>query len=113
LADKGQLKPMGIDLAEDLAKVQQHRSGSRASVFWQRVNGMPKFPNSVKRLTHPETGNGGFSWLFFIICQQERGIVWGRTGLNPSGIDLAVSSKRDETFVQCRLDNMRADQEMN
>jgi len=48
----------------------------RGSVFWQMVNGMPKFPNSVKRLTYLETGDMDGFWLFSVVYQQERGSFW-------------------------------------
>jgi hypothetical protein len=62
----------------------------RASFSDKRVKGMHKFPNSVKPLTQPGTGDMDGSSLFFVVCQQESGIVWGRTGGNPSGITLAL-----------------------
>jgi len=40
------------------------------------VNGMPKFPNSVKRLTYLETGDMDGFWLFSVVYQQERGSFW-------------------------------------
>jgi hypothetical protein len=61
---------------------------------------MHKFPNSVKRLTHLETGDMDGSWLFVVVYQRERGSFWRRTVLNPSGIALAVSSQHDEAYVQ-------------
>ena len=76
------------------------------SVFWQMVNGMHKFPNSVKPLTHLETGDMDGFWLFFVVYQHESGSFWRGTGENPSGIALALSSKRDEAYVQDWLDNM-------